>query len=83
MRFYSVIAMICLDLIAFEIAAICTFKRKWTIQGQYRLRVSTYWECKKNQMKSLNWTYFHLSLCIAKPLYNTAISRLITQQTRP
>ena len=42
---------ICLDLISAEFAARCTFKRKWTIQGQYRLRVSTYWKCKKIQTK--------------------------------
>ena len=59
--------MICLDLISVEIAARCTFKRKWTIQGQYRLRVSTYLKCKKN-------TYFHSGLCNASPLYNTVIS---------
>ena len=40
--------MICLDLTSVEIAAKRTFKRKWTIQGQYRLRVSTYWKCEKN-----------------------------------
>ena len=57
-----------------EIAARCTFKRKWTIQGQYRLRVSTYWKCKKIQTKSLNWTYFYSGLSIARPLYNTVIS---------
>ena len=32
----------CLDHISVEIAARCTFKRKWTIQAQYRLCVSTY-----------------------------------------
>ena len=72
--FFSFIAIICLDLISVEIAARCTFKRKWNIQGQYRLRVSTYWKCKKVQTKSLNWTYIHSGLCIAKPFYNTAIS---------
>ena len=68
--------MICLYLISVEIAARCIFKRKWTIQGQYRLRVSTYWKCKKIQTKSLNLTYFHSGLCIARPLglYNTVIS---------
>ena len=74
--------MICLDLISVEIAARCTFKRKWTIQGQYRLRVSTYLKCKKIQMKSLNWTFFHSGLCNAIPLYNTVISNNPTD-TRP
>ena len=42
LRFCSLIAMICLDLISVQIATRCSFKRKWTTQGQYRLRVSTY-----------------------------------------
>ena len=65
--------MICLDLISVEIAAKCTFKRKWTIQGQYRC-VSTYWKCKKNRSEIVELELFHSGLCIAKPLYNTAIS---------
>ena len=80
MRFCYLIAMICLYLISVEIAARCTFKRKWTIQGQYRLSVNTYWECKKIQTKSL--TYFHSGLCIASPLYNTVISNN-PAETRP
>ena len=74
MFFYPLIAMICLDLLSVEIAARCTFKRKWTIHGQYRLRVSTYWKCKKNTNEIVELDLFHSGLCVAKPLYNTAIS---------
>ena len=61
--------MICLDLISVEITGNCTFKRKWTIQGQYRLRVSTYWlEMQKNTNEIIE-----LDLFSFRPLYCKAI----------